>query len=41
MNRPQAIQLLNILLNPMSSDDEKQSAYTRLHELMILLLPEE
>ncbi len=41
MIQSQAISLLDILLNPVCSDEEKKTAYNRLHELMILLLPEE
>lgn len=41
MNQSQAIHLLDLLLNPVVSDVEKLTAYNRLHELIILLLPEE
>lgn len=41
MNQKEAIRLLDILHSPIYSAYEKQMAYERLCELMILLLPED
>ena len=40
MNRKQALQLVNKLLNPSTPADEKQRAAAQLQELIKILLPE-
>ena len=40
MDRKQALQLINMLLDPTTPMDEKQLAAARLSELIRILLPE-
>lgn len=40
MNRQEAIRLLDVLHSSTTTDEQKQSAYERLCELFIVLLPE-
>lgn len=41
MNRHEALQLINAILDPTTPMDEKQLAAARLSELIRILLPEE